>query len=488
MLDKVILTSSFELGAHYASQKKALVANSNSLLGQLVNLSAGQVEQNTSIMDPNSFTAEFVDGIAECISNASAGTLEAPSLHDNAIGQVIDTLSTSVSAHISIARNVVKPHVMEFMSEYAEYCNRNKLIDPAASFNIIQKELPAVFEDESFIEQFKYYEGKTAVMPKSFVDLSNATVDLNSLMMTGSARIDKMLSEAIVEMGDGFVQNVFDSFFTYRSNDALGMTYANLGQQNLYDALYVSLVMYTLAQKLHGSVPENAGNVELPIYQDHMLQVRDFAGTMINVLIKRAYFMLKNNTLVLKSDSTKRTIYVQGAVYRAFLEQGGTAEMVLGICATDSAVSTLQTIFASRDTLLRGWNSYCSFAAVSAENARLSNTRMYLMTAFNTTMNNLSDVEKEYMSKDPQYITTASKLASDYVLDLRMHDLDLLGELALNLMARCRFYFTAGFPILSGIDQATKANPNLDPREAALVSAINYVTDFLVDQITPVQA
>jgi hypothetical protein len=80
------------------------------------------------------------------------------------------------------------------------------------------------------------------------------------------------------------------------------------------------------------------------------------------------------------------------------------------------------------------------------------------------------------------------KIASEYIGCLKLHDLDLVAELALNLMARARFYFTAGYQILSGIEQATKLNPNLDPREAALVSAVNYVTDYLADQITPVQS
>lgn len=488
MLDKVILTSSFELGAHYASQKKALVANSNSLLGQLVNLSAGQVSQDTSIMPPDQFTPEFVASLADTISEASTGSLETPSLHDNAIGQVVDTLSTAVAAHISIARNVVKPHVMEFITEYAEYVNRTKVTDPASSFNIVQKELPSVFEDESFIEQFKYYEGKVSIIPKSFIDFSSASVDVNSLMVTGSARIDKMLQEAVLEMGENYVQDVFDAFLTYKSKPALGMSYENIGQQNIYDALYAALTLYVISQKLYANVPENVGDVDLSSYQDHMLQVRDFAGTMVNVLIKRAYFMIKNNTLVLKSDNAKRTIYVQGSLYRAFLEQGGTVEMVLGICASNSGLTSMASVLDARELLARGWNSYCTFAAVSAENARLDNTKMYLMTAFNSRMSNLSDVEKEYLAKDSQYVATASKEAIAYVSDLKLNDLDSLGEISLNLMARCRFYFTAGYQILAGIDQATKASPELDPREAALVSAINYVTDFLVDQIAPTQS
>lgn len=488
MLDNVILTSSFELGAHFASHKKALVANSNSLLGQLVNLSGTFVGQDTSTMSPESFTPEFIAGMAESLSAGSTGTLENPSLHDNAIGSAIDTLATTVSAHISIARSVVKPNVIEFINEFAEYSAKNALLNPAEGFNIVQKELPSIFEDQTFIEQFKYYEGKMAVIPKSFIDLGSSNVDLSGMMSTGSARIDKLMSEAVMEMGDDFVSKVFDAFFTYKNDTSgLNVNYSNLGQQNLYDAIYISLVLYTLSQKLYSNVPENAGDMDLANYRDHMLQVRDFAGAMINTMIKRAYFMIKNNTLVLKNDSRNKTIYVQGAVYRSFLETGGTVDMILGICSTDSGLTNLASILDSRDALTRGWSSYCSFAAISQENDKFSNTKSYLKTSFDMIMNNLSAVEKEYMSKDANYVKTASSLAYDYIESLKIPDIDNLGDIALNLMARCRFYFTAGYQILSGIDRASKVNPELDPREAALVSAINYVTDFFIDQISPVQ-
>jgi hypothetical protein len=486
MLDKVILTSSYELGAHYAGQKKALVANSNSLLGQLVNLSSCNVE--SALVSPETLmTAEYINKTTDDLTAASTGTLENPSLHDNAIGQVIDTLSGVVASHIAIARNVVKPHVLEFMTEYAEYCQRNKVVDPASSFNIVQKELPALFEDQSFIEQFKYYEGKASIIPKGYVSFGDVVVDHNSLLSLGSARIDKLLAEAVIEMGDDFAKRVFEAFFRQNPDSGLDVSYSTLGQQNLYDALYMCLVLYTMAQKLHSNVPEGL-NVSLSEYQSYMLEVRDFAGSMLNSLIKRAYFMIKNNTLILKSDSKTKSIYVQGSVYRAYLEQGGTVEMVLGVCATNSGATSLSTVLDSRDALTRGWNSYCSFASVSAENARLDNTKMFLLTVMNTHMCNLSDVEKEYVSKDPQYANTVMKVASEYIGCLKLHDLDLVAELALNLMARARFYFTAGYQILSGIEQATKLNPNLDPREAALVSAVNYVTDYLADQIAPVQS
>jgi len=486
MLDKVILTSSFELAEKLASEKKVIVVNSNSLLGQLTALSTANVNNSVLPQSAEANTPEQISFLADIISNFTSGNGENATLHDSALDDIVSNLSKVVTNHIAIARTVVKPHVLDFMSDYAEYCNRTKLIDPAGSFNIVQKELPSLFEDESFIEQFKYYEGKMAVMPKTYVDMSNVRLDPETILKTGSARIDKMIDEIAQEMGPDFISGVLSSFITKNNVTSNDVGYSNLGQQNLYDAMYISLVLYLSAQKLHNNVPEGL-DTSLEIYQNCMLEIRDFAGSMLNNLIKRAYFMLKSNTLILKSDSRNKTVYVQGSVYRSFIEQGGAVEMILGICATDSGLAIMGSILDNRDVLIKGWNSYCTFMSVTAENSKLENTKSYLTSVFNTAMNNLSDVEKEYSLKNPKYVETAVKLANDYIKELKLHDLDLVSELSLNLMANCRFFFTAGYQILSGIEQATKLNVNLDPREAALVSAVNYITDFLVDQTTIAQ-
>jgi hypothetical protein len=496
MLDKVILTSSYELGSYFADKKQALIASPDSLIGQLVNLSTNASTSTVyneiapRLVTPQGMPSSDVDlnSLMSTISNGTVGYNNTSSLHDNAIGQVIDTLEGLVTSHISLARNVVKPHVLEFMSEYIEYTDRNGKIDPAAAFNIIQKDLFEIFEDETFLEQFKYYDNKTAIKPKRWINLGNLSIDTNSLMSVGSTRLDKLLQEAVSHMGDNFVNDVFENYLGGGDSGLGNLNYDNLGQQNVYDTLYVSLVLYLMAQKLQSNIPSGLENVKLADYQDHMLSVRDFAGVLFNNAVKRIYYMVKNNTVVLKSDSYKKEIYVQGPVYRLFLEQGGTVEMLLGACASNNGVTSLTSLLESRDVLTRAWNSYCTFAIASNNNNRLDNTKQYLRTAFDISLTSIDPVEQEYKIKDPNYFTTAKKLAYAYIDNIRLSNLDNPSEMALVLMAGCRFYFTAGYQILSGIEDCTKANKELDVREAALVSAIYYITDYLIDQLTPVNA
>jgi hypothetical protein len=487
MLDKVILTSSYELGSYFADKKQALAVSSDSLLGQLVNLSMNgstNIVYSPSVSPPS---VETLDNMMSDISNGTVSLTDIPSLHDNAIGQVVDTLSTIVTSHISLAKNVVKPHVLEFMSSYAEYTDRNKKTDPAASFNIIQKDLFEIFEDQTFLEQFKYYENKIAIKPTKWLDLTKSDIDANSLMTVGSARLDKLLQEAVLSMGDNFVNDVFNNYLGYGSGELSHLNYDNLGQQNVYDTLYVSLVLYIMAQKLHTAVPNGLENKTLGEYQDYMLSVRDFAGVLFSSAIKRIYYMVKNNTVILKSDSGKKEIYVQGPVYRLFLEQGGTVEMLLGACASNNGVTNMVSILESRDILIRAWNSYCTFAIASNNNNRLENSKQYLRTSFDILLTTVDPVEQEYITKDPNYFTTAKKLAYEYIEKIKLNDLENPSNIALTLMAGCRFYFTAGYQILSGIEECSKVNQDLDVREAALVSAIYYLTDYLTDQLTPVK-
>jgi hypothetical protein len=56
--------------------------------------------------------------------------------------------------------------------------------------------------------------------------------------------------------------------------------------------------------------------------------------------------------------------------------------------------------------------------------------------------------------------------------------------LALHIICQCRFYYTEAEFILSEIEEIGKQNPGIDVREAALIATINYLVDYLCDQIT----
>jgi uncharacterized Zn finger protein len=145
------------------------------------------------------------------------------------------------------------------------------------------------------------------------------------------------------------------------------------------------------------------------------------------------------------------------------------------------------SILESRDILIRAWNSYCTFAIASNNNNRLENSKQYLRTSFDILLTTVDPLEQEYITKDPNYFTTAKKLAYEYIEKIKLNDLENPSNIALTLMAGCRFYFTAGYQILSGIEECSRVNQDLDVREAALVSAIYYLTDYLTDQLTAVK-
>lgn len=54
----------------------------------------------------------------------------------------------------------------------------------------------------------------------------------------------------------------------------------------------------------------------------------------------------------------------------------------------------------------------------------------------------------------------------------------------MEIITRSRFYFTDAEMVLSYMEQAAAINPSIQPSEAALLAVIEYVADYLADQMT----
>ena len=67
---------------------------------------------------------------------------------------------------------------------------------------------------------------------------------------------------------------------------------------------------------------------------------------------------------------------------------------------------------------------------------------------------------------------------------VEMHSMENIYKTARKLVCRARFYYTSSDKILAAIEEYTNSNPDIDPQEAALMATIEYVADFVAEQLT----
>jgi hypothetical protein len=106
--------------------------------------------------------------------------------------------------------------------------------------------------------------------------------------------------------------------------------------------------------------------------------------------------------------------------------------------------------------------------------------------AFYEGLKDLTNIEKQYSREVGGYKETVLKYFREAVNHLKVKDLDHLEHECMEIITRSRFYFTDAEMVLGYMEQAAALNPSIQPSEAALLAVVEYVADYLTDQMVVV--
>ena len=193
---------------------------------------------------------------------------------------------------------------------------------------------------------------------------------------------------------------------------------------------------------------------------------------------------LRNNILVSGAVLSEKTIVVNESLYSGWLANGGTPEVLLGMLVSGSVYYPIEQINENKETLRQHWNNYLMFSASDNHADLKQRFAAFLESDVLFGLSNLTDEEQEYSKTVPVFKDVVAKRAKIAIDELSACLMDDVNYTALYVLGKSRFYYTKAFDILNGIDQVSKAaNGEIDVREAATLSVIDYIADFLFDQV-----
>ena len=426
---------------------------------------------------------ESIDSVLSTMQTNSEGTMDEPTIHDKVMDDTVRDLTKIVLSHVSEARNTIKPKVMEFREALTRYVEDNSIADPYAEFNIIEKSIPEFLTDATVVTEIDKYEGKPPVLPTLKVSLNDKDVDeIVKAASTGSDRLNKLLVATLADLGDDNLLAIYRSFFTSVPLDNV-MTYDEISKLDLYEKLRVYTVIYMLSKKFIANVEEGTG-LTLNVYLKAMADIRDHAGSNLYVVLKQVAMLIRTKQLIVRNSSARKTAIVSGEVYKEWLEDGGTPEIILGVIVGNSNDTSTVAIDKMRNHYESMWNSYVTFSRVDNANKSFRYFKEFLSRQLLSSLDETTDLEKSYLEDNPNYRDNVTSLMTEYIDGLKINDMNDLNAVSLEVVAKIRFYFTSAYSILSDIEQAFVVNKNVDVREAALLAVINYVTDYISDQIS----
>jgi hypothetical protein len=215
--------------------------------------------------------------------------------------------------------------------------------------------------------------------------------------------------------------------------------------------------------------------------------MKDYAASLLWSSVNTFSMFEKAGTLIIGTGLDRKSVLVNESVYKSFLEQGGTTECILGVVCSHRDLKAADIILSQKDDLEKTWQSYVVYFNAAEINKRIEYFRDFIVIKINSIVNGnkIKEIE-EYKTENSGYDQNLKSRLMAYVNSLTLSDLDCPADIGLEITGKCIFYFTDSYKILKGIEEAHKSNPNIDVREAALLSTISYISDFVADQLTVV--
>jgi hypothetical protein len=423
---------------------------------------------------------EMLLGFANTLNHITVSNEETS--HDANLDGFIHDISKAVGNHISYAKNIVKPVIVEYVEDVQK--SVGQVLSPSSQFKISMIELPKPMQNAGFETSINKYAEKPFIAPTSELHLGEiAPQGILELMLTGSKEYDEGVKEWFVNKGDQFFMdiwnNLFRDFKESKPTTAFTITECLNSGKELVD---YALAIHLLSRKLYDEVPEDT-KMELPQYRDLVAQYREVSGSKLNNEYIKYASVLKNKTLVAFIDSDSKGLSVYGPVYREWLKAGGCNEALLGMLVGRETIFNQSLFDEAKEGFIKDWNTYSLFSKTAEKNNEFNRIKDVLTISFAKILETMSSTERETVASMPAFTQTVANIYKQELEKLKTADIADIFNVCMLLICRARFYYTDAEKILVGINSAVKADPNIDVREAALLSSIEYVVDYISDQM-----
>jgi len=419
---------------------------------------------------------------ADSLESSTTSYSEIASTHDVTVDSYVESISSAVRNHISFAKNVVRPAVMEMAEKVQMSLGENRL--PSADFCVVISDLPEPMQNTGFEEIIAKYEGRPRISPERELNLADISVEeMLELMKTGSKDYDASIATWFGTLDANFLTSIWKNIFCdFKVSQPTVVAKIDDFIKDPERGVNAALVIYLLSRKLFEEIPDNTG-MSLQVYTDTIAQYRDYSGAVLHNEYVRYNTNVRNGTLVASITNVRRTINVNGPVYREWIKSGGSNEVLLGMLVGDNLKFTNVLIDEKAIQYLQAWKDYELFSNTAAKNNSFNTFRDTLSLCFSNSLMQLSEAENERMNSNSQFMDSVKKYFEEELATVTTKDMEDVYNVCLRLVCRSRFFYTESEKILNGINEAVRANPSIDIRQAALLSTIEYVADYVADQL-----
>lgn len=384
------------------------------------------------------------------------------SQHDLVMDEITPVAFEAIRNHIHFARTVVSP-LVESLSSSVRQALADQTSSSLLGMEVIVVETPEIYTNDALRKAAEKFEDVSYDNPDVRTRLGELdAAGVRELITTGSAAIDKDIDLWLDYVGgDGWLVATYNQAFRAMFCD-YAITFADMVRQPA-DALFVFLA----ARKLCEAAPPEGTEMPLQQYETTMVEMRNQAAKQVMYHINCYADELKQGRMI--TDSNDRQAWVHADLYRKWINEGGSNEILFGNLLNKPVLVTVANITERATDLLAAWQKHSVYVTSLEANRRFERTKTFLGMHFH------KQLGEEQNEANYGNATQVYDRFQELLDNVREGELECLDSVCLRLVCKSRFPHTAAFDILDGINTAMKQNAELDAREAAAISMAKYI-------------
>lgn len=499
MIDQLTYKTALTTAEALAAKGVFLSVAPSSVLGELVDASASVVTQKTTEMPVLLANPGVRGGNLVLTASERAGAVyyttmdgEDVSLHTKKLQAIAEDIVPLVTSHVSFARNTVAPIVTEFAHRLDDYLKLAKPIDPTSLFEIEQRRLPAILLDENLLTDELTAYRDIAVKPRNFsvsLPVPEDDAAYYALINLGNDRLNGLVQTWLMNKDPSFLKNfVLMNFVDIRqcgdiTNLAENGYYATDGSStNPYNLLDNALLLFIISKNLLTNPPSVATD-NVAKFKAMLRDLVDYAGSSVCKALRVIQRQIEGKVLVSELSLTRKKVVVHQALYEEWLKAGNVPEILLGMIASGDVSYNASVIAEKKDRYLRQWENFVLFSQADIQADLKKRFVSYVRALACEGLSELTPLEAEYANDHLGHRDRVLAKIDAEIEHLSHRVTEDVYHTALHVIAKGRFFYTSSYAILFEMTQVAKASPDIDPREAALLSVIAYLADYFEVQV-----
>jgi len=402
-------------------------------------------------------------------ANAKEGVFDR-SRHDYAMADFVNLGAETVRRQLNVARNLVAPRVRSLL-ELTTMRLANAPVSDLSKLRISEEEdCPAIYGPNlrKLVDQYANYHNAEPALSITGSELG--TADILKYLETGISSIDEDLIPWAASQPESVLQDAYRSFFTIlNGRDGRGY-YGRINK-----SVVKMVLVYCIARHLlENDIVLDGVTQGLKEYRAALTAIMAQSAHLLTIEMEKNDSAIQNGSLVRSITGTE--IRVFPPVYREWLKNGGNTDVLYGMANSGEPKFTVDAISENADKYMKSWNNYASLVTARDSLSRMNFLREQLILSYESI---IAAPNEEGVMPDPIAVQNEMNDFRAVLRTMSSIDAEDLELMCLKLVCRASFAETPAEMILTKMDEETKKNPKLSPREAGALAVIWYVAAWV---------